>query len=399
MPRQLQQLLVTFVWLSLFLGCAQAGAITINKTEIATDISADGEHCWYDDTRVIVLRRTRPPGGRDLQTEGLYVLDVTKPREVTRLDLTPLSSDVQRDIIGLSCQEQTIVFSRFLPGRQVREFYTMALDRRPERLAELRGAPVSLRGRYLLGSSEKGIRDAGPLQGSFQGKDDCDVRYVRPGFRVLCWDSLEFKNWPLTTWVLSEYQRREMIKVRAEDGGARYIPNPTKPMLDKDGKPVLLYGLYLRDLEGQIVVSLGDDPKFRMRMYGSSITADEQYLYAVCSERTRRTDEMTAVCRYRLDGKSHEWEEVFRIDGLKQFKYGIAMISVSNTGDVYFSQGASRWSIWRFDARSRKFEELTSHSKEYRDENPIVSPNGRWVIFVRSGKEGTKLMLMQGGAR
>jgi hypothetical protein len=316
MPRQLQRLLVTFVWFSLFLGCTQAGAITI-KTEIATGISAEGEHCWYDDTRVIVLRRTRPSGAADFRTEGLYVLDVTKPRDMTRLDLAPLLSDVQREIVSLSCQEQTIVFSRFLPGRQVREFYTMALDRPPERLAELRGAPVSLRGRYLLGSTEKVIHDAGPLQGTFEGRDDCDVRYVRSGFRVLCWDSLEFRNWPLTTWVLSEYQRRETIKVRAENGMAKHIPNPAKPLVGKDGKPVLLYGLYLRDLEGQIVVSLGDDPKFRTRMYGSSITADEQYLYAPCSERTRRTDEMIAVCRYRLDGKPHEWEEVFRIDGQK----------------------------------------------------------------------------------
>jgi hypothetical protein len=374
-----------------------AGACVANSGEITTGIEAfQSQHCWYDNTHVIILLQTRLPDLRD-QTEGLFILDVTKPHELTRLDLAPLSSDVQHELTGLSCQDQSIVFYRFLPGRQIREFYTMALYRPPERLAELRGALVSLRGRYLLGNSAKMISDGGPFQGTFEGNDDCDVRYVRPGFRVICWDSFQYINRPLTRFVLSKYQWQKSIKVRA-DQGTKYVPNPAQPLMGKDGKPIF-DGLYLRDLNGQIVATLSDDPKYRPSVVAPAITPDENYIYAPCHERTRRTEEDIAVCRYRLDGDPHAWEEVFRIDTVKKFKFGIPMISVSNSGDVYFSGATPHLSIWKFEPTTRNLEPLTSPQNYYLDENPSVSPNGRWILFVRSGKDGAKLMLLQGGAR
>lgn len=379
------------------------GGSVASSGEINTSISAEGPYCWYDDTHVIVLQRTRPSHG-DLQTEGLFVLDVMKPHELTRLDLAPLPLDVQREFSGLSCQDQTIVLSRSLPTPQVPELYTMTLSSPPERLAAFRGHSVSLRGHYLLGSNAKVVNDGGPEQGTFEGRDDCDVRFVRPGFRVLCWDPFQFRGWwPLTNWVMAEYLRQETIKSRTEQGTKR-VPNPTPPLLGKDGKPVA-YGVHLRDLTGNIVASLMEDSKYApWAEYGLPITPDEAYVYAACSKGPRPIGLADRVCRYRLDGQPHEWEEVFRFDVAEQLKTGITKISVSDTGDVYFAlygaQAPHDGGIWRFNATSRRIEQLTSSSSQsYQDADPSVSPHGTWAIFVRKGKDGAKFMLLQGGAR
>lgn len=377
-----------------------AGGSVASSGEITTGIEAfRSQHCWYDDTHVIILLRTQPPHG-DTQTEGLFILDVMKPRELTRLDLAPLSLDVQRGIDGLTCQDQTIMFFRHWPTPQVPELYTMRLSSPPERLGQLRGYQGSLRGQYLLASNAKRINDGGPEQGTFLGHDDCDIRYVRPGFRVLCWDAYQFRQWwPLTNWVLAEYGRQESIKVRTEQG-TKHIPNPTKPLLGKDGKPIS-YGLHLHDINGQIVATLSDDPRYRPSVVVPSITPDENYIYAPCSERTRRTDEYLGVCRYRLDGQQHGWEEVFRSDLVERIKSSITKIAVSNSGDVYFYAPASapHGGIWRFDARLRTIDHVVADTATHSHSNPSVSPNGEWLLYVRSGKDGAKFILLQGGAR
>jgi hypothetical protein len=355
----------------------------------------ESQHCWYDDTHVIISQRTRLPG-RD-QTEGLFLLDVTKPRELTRLDLAPLSPDIQRELTGLSCQDQSIVFYRYLPGRQIRETYTMALGTAPERLSELRGDAVSLRGRYLLGNSAKVIRDGGPFQGTFEGNDDCDVRYVRPGFRVLCWDSFQYVNWPLTTFVLSEYRWQESIKVHA-DQGTKIIPNPRVPLMGKDGKPGP-HALHLRDLTGHIVATLTDDPRYAPWLdNGFPVTPDQSFVYATCSERAKPIGLAHIVCRYRLDGQQHNWEEVFRSDLVKQIQSSIVKLSVSNPGDVYFDFPTKthdpNGGIWRFDAKLKAIAHVVADTSTHRYSEPSVSPNGEWLLYVRKGKEGAKFMLL-----
>ena len=278
--------------------------------------------CWVDDTHAVFLEQNSLQlPAEQARPKGLYVLDVTTSTGVQRLDLAPLPASVHEEIGGvLSCQDQTIVFYRIQPGSKVTEHYAMRLGHPPELQVQWQWGKVSLTGRYLLMS-----RPQMPAERSRQGRgdatEDCPVQYMKPGLIVHCWDFFSGNRWPLAKWVLAEYQWEDTLTIRQEDGTVkRNIPNPTQPLLGKDGKP-LLYGLHLRDLTGQIVANLTEDPRYRPRViYGLVITQDEKYVYSPCSEKTRRTDENYGVCRYRLDGQPHEWEEVFRFDALKRPK-------------------------------------------------------------------------------
>jgi len=389
-------------WLAVFFLAILTGEESMARSSegIDTGLASDlGRHCWYDDTHAIVLRRVNTPDRTD-QTVGLYMLDVTKPREARQLDLAPIPPEAQRELVRLSCQDQIVVVSWSLPDRQIRETYTLIPGQAPERLAELRGAEVSLRGHYILGNSARVISDGGAFQGTFEGHDDCNVRYVRPGFRILCWDALQPVNRPLTDWVLSEYRWRESIKIRGEDGRPTHISNPAKPLLGSDGKP-LLYGLHLRDLNGKIVANLNEDPRYGLWVnHGMPIIRNEMYVYASCNERAVPIGLAHIVCRYRLDGQQHAWEEVFRFELVKQLKASITKISVINSGDVYFVMGgigAPKGGIWWFDSKSQKIEQVIADTLFHMHSNPSVSPNGKWLLYVRSGKDGAKLMLLSIG--
>lgn len=355
--------------------------------------------CWVDDTYVVFLQQNKMNlPGEQARPKGLYLFNVTQPTGVKRLDLAPLPASIHEEIGGVSCQDQTIVFYRYDTDSQTTENYAMRLGSSPELITKGRGWQVSVRGHYLLSS-----RPAVPAEDTQSGRKDrqeeCAVSYLKSGFTVNCWDLFLGLRWPLTKWVLAEYRWEDTMTVRTEGGTRKQkIPNPTTPMLGKDGKP-LLYGLHLRDLTGQIVATLWPDSKYRPLIEELMITSDEKYLYAPCSERTRRTDDKLGVCRYRLDGQPHEWEELFRSDLVERIKSGITKISVTNTGDVYFHvpAGSPHGGIWRFDAESNKIEQLITDTESHLHKEPSVSPNGKWVTFVRTGKDGAKLMVLKGG--
>jgi hypothetical protein len=108
------------------------------------------------------------------------------------------------------------------------------------------------------------------------------------------------------------------------------------------------------------------------------------------------------MCRYRIDGQPHEWEEVFRFNDLVRLKRTISEPTLTNAGDVYFSIGIgsdAKFGIWWFDATSKKIEQLIANTEFHLYEHPRVSPNGKWVAFVRKGKDGAKLMLLPRSAK
>lgn len=358
--------------------------------------------CWVDDTHVVFLQANRMNLPAELaRPKGLYLLSVTKPTSVQRLDLAPLPASIHEEIGGVSCQDQTIMFYRFDPSSQTTEIYAMRLGSPPELITKGQGWQVSVTGRYLL-SSRPAFPAADTQFGRKDHREECAVSYLKADFTVLCWDFFSGKRWPLTKWVLADYQWEDTLTIRQKDGTVkRNIPNPTTPVLGKDGKP-LLYGLHLRDLSGKIVATLSEDPKYRAHAVELLIRPDEAYVYAPCSERTRRTDDFLGVCRYPIDGQPHEWEEVFRFEDLIRFKESLAQPTVTNAGDVYFTVGGNvdpNDGIYWFDAKSKTVEQLIANVDLHRNEHPRVSPNGKWLLYVRSGKDGAQLMLLQGGAR
>jgi len=60
------------------------------------------------------------------------------------------------------------------------------------------------------------------------------------------------------------------------DGSKKVIPNPAKSLTTKDGTPIP-YALHLRDLTGQIVATLTDNPKYRPKtVYGEVLILVER---------------------------------------------------------------------------------------------------------------------------
>ena len=381
---------------------AGAGMAESNQ---ATYTGIDWAHqplCWVDDTQVVFLQQNKMNlPAEQARPKGLYLFDVTQPAGLHRLDLAPLPASIHEEIGGVECQNQTIVFYRYDPGSQTTENYAMRLGNPPELITKGQGWQVSIAGQYLLSS-----RPAVPADDTHSArkdhKEECAMSYLKAGFIVHCWDFFLGRRWPLAKWVLADYRWEDTLTIREEGGKVkRNIPNPTTPLLGKDGKP-LLYGLHLRDLTGKILANLNDDPKYAPWVdYGLPMTPDESYVYAACSERANPIGLAHIVCRYRLDGQQHDWEEVFRSDLVKQLKASIVKLSVPQSGDVYFQVSAkgSNGGIWRFDMRSRSINQVLADTATHLYSKPRVSPNSRWLLYVRSGQDGAKLMLLPRGAR
>ena len=348
-------------------------------------------YCWYDDERLIFLlgQYSRSSGGM-FQSGGLYYLDIRKPTEHHRIDLSPLSESEQKTLNNVYCKDETILFSlgsSSLAHPDRRRAYSLKLGERPELIAEMRGLAnplqsVHLKAKYILGNSRRIVQE-GPLKGAFEGHDDCSVAYVKPGFKVLCWDTWLKAHWPLSKFVIAEYRWEDRIKVKGEDGKKKYVPNPEKSIIPSDGKSV--YGLFLRDLNNQVIVNLHDDPTY-VGFGDIKTSADERFAYATCRYRRLEREAANWVCRYLLDGKKQRWEEVLSLRDQEVGSFIIHGISVSPNSDIYFlvqEIGKNISSIWKYSTQAKKISRVTQPPRHRKDEKPEVSPDGTKVAFIR----------------
>ncbi|MGN2393207.1 hypothetical protein [Pelomicrobium sp. G1] len=389
----------------LAVGCRDIGAGERDYTVINTGIQGSG--CWYDNERFVVLQGRQAPGTPRFEAQGIFYFDATKPNSLTRIDLSPLPSELQSTIVRIDCGEKTILFnvSGSIPSDpSVTRLYALRLGEAPELIAEMRGLyppskAVSLRGRYVVGNSRKMSR------GIFEGHDDCSPFYLKQDFRALCWNTYGRNLWPLSKFVLAEYRWEETIQVKGEDDQPKTIKNPEAPLLGRDGKP-LRYALVLYDLEHQVLTNLTDDPGyagFGAGVGALAITPDESYAYGVCVKKPiahgRGWD---SVCRYRLDGKRNQVEEVFTIDPDKKFKVVVIhRVAVDSRGNVYVAVTGAKPidGVLRFHSETQKIERLTVLPRS--GESRLgVSPDGRWLAFTALDQGASKLFLMrieQGG--
>ena len=67
-----------------------------NYEIINTGIKGGG--CWYDDTHFIVIKGQQSAPGQEFEAEGLYYLDPSKPKDLRRIDLSPIEPSLQRHI-------------------------------------------------------------------------------------------------------------------------------------------------------------------------------------------------------------------------------------------------------------------------------------------------------------
>jgi hypothetical protein len=359
-------------------------------TIINTGIKAGG--CWYDDSHFVIVKGTQSAPGQDFEVEGLYYLDPAKPRDLKPIPLSPLGLNDQKKLWMMNCQEGNIVFH--VPGAKKgsSRLYRLRIGEEPDLIVEMRAPHVSLTGQYVLGNSHKAVMDGGPLQGVFEGNDDCLLSYAKPGFKTLCWDWWLVMSHALPQFVFSEYLWKESIKVKEPNGQAKWVPNPEPPLRLPDGRK-LKQGYLLRDLENHIIQEIPTKQGL-YQLINVSFKVDSlgDYLYSVCFKAGDHGDKHYTVggriCRFRIDGRNQTWEEVVSVQQSPKDPFSLHNLDVNAQGDIVMIERGHRpaISLWRYTAQSKSVEKLTYVISPDVLGAPQVSPNGRWVSAVRDSQ-------------
>lgn len=352
---------------------------------INTGINGGG--CWYDDSHFIVIKGHQPAPGQDFVMEGLYYFDPNHPRDLKRIDLSPIEPTTQRSIRDVSCQDETILFFIKAPDRKTSRLYGLKLGQQPELIADMRWAKssvVSLKGQYVLGNKltvDKGV---------WQEQTDCDVKFLKPGFRALCWPRDTIGLWVSPQFVLHKYLWMESILMREQDGTKKRILNPVPPLKLPDGTEIK-QGYLLRDLENRIVreIPMKRDP---YQVIDFQLDSHGVYLYGVCHKvgdhGDRHYTQGGRICRVLLDGSNRNWEEVVSIQKSPKDPFSLHELDVNAQGDVVMIERGHRLgaSIWKYGAQSKQVDKLVHVSFPGEIGAPRVSPSGKWVSAIRNSQ-------------
>lgn len=353
---------------------------------INTGIKGGG--CWYDDSHFIVVKGQQPAPGQEFEVEGLYYLDPNQPKDLKRIDLSPLEPILQRHIRDVTCEGDTILFNVMAPHRKTSRLYGVKIGQQPELIADLRWAKpsaVSLKGQYVVGNKltvDKGV---------WEEQSDCDVRFVKPGFSVLCWPRDTIGQWVTPQFVINEYLWREFILVKTPDGKRERVRNPAPPLKLAD-ETELKQGYLLRDLENRDVqvIPTKQEP-FQILAVSFKSAPSGRYLYSVCYKVGDHGDRFYTqggrICRYLLDGSNRSWEEVVSVQASPNDPFGLHQLDVNAQGDVVMIERGHRLlaTLWMYHAQNRTVEKILQ--VRFPDElgGPRVSPDGHWVIVSQQG--------------
>jgi hypothetical protein len=279
-----------------------------------------GGGCWYDDTHFIVVKGQEPAPGHEFKMEGLYSLDPNKPKDLKRIDLSPLEPSLQKHIRDVTCQDQTVLFYLRAGQSGLQQLYGLKIGSQPELIAEMRGGSVSLVGQYVVGKFRRPgqIEEQGSQGiGIYEAHPDCGMKYVKPGFKTLCLDTWMESGRNASHFRVVEYIWYETILVRDGNGQEKRVPNPEPPLKLADGTE-LKHGYLLRDLDDRMVQQIKmEQPPYQIYRIPLKLDPRGEYLYANCSKAGDHVNKPLTVggrvCRYRLDGTNHAWEEVFAV--------------------------------------------------------------------------------------
>lgn len=360
---------------------------------INTGIKGGG--CWYDDSHFIIVKGQQPAPGQEFEMEGLYYLDPNRPKDLVRIDLSPLEPSQQKQIRDVSCQEETVLFHILTTDRTRNQLYTMKLGRPPILLAEKpRGfvipRAVNVRNQYVLGFSsvlkERGLeRSATPEE----AKTDCPFTYLRSPYRVVC---LRHNRGTKQTWLvdnkwLTQYIWDETIRV-GQEGAYKWVPNPESPLKRADGSE-LKQAYLLRDLENRIVQEI---PMKQVPYQVVDFQPDPRgmYLYGVCYKTGDHGERHLTVggriCRFRLDGESTKWEEVVAVQQSPDNVVGLHQLQADERGDLVALQfGRGVRSIWKYTATTHRVDKVRHVPSKDNLGGIRLSPTGRWMSFSEQG--------------
>lgn len=353
---------------------------------INTGIKGGG--CWYDDNHFIVVKGQQPAPGREFEVEGLYYLNLNKPKNLVRIDLSPLEPSQQKQIRDVSCQEEAVLFDVMAPDRKTTRLYGLKIGQQPELLADLRWAKpagISLKGQYVLGNKltvDKGV---------WEEHADCNVKAMKPGLKALCWPRDTIGQWVTPKFVVHEYLWRESVLVRDQHGNRERILNPMLPLKLTDGIE-LKQGYLLRDLENRIVQEIPTKQGlYRIDAISFKPSPGGTYLYARCSKTGDYDSSKTffgRVCRFKLGSNDKHWEEVFTAQKQPNERASLYDLDVNDAGDVVVIRRENRVSptLWKYTAQRANVEQLPTPPLSQEIGAAQLSPDGQTISYVNLGQ-------------
>lgn len=378
--------------LVLWAGLMWGGDLSWAKNDyeiINTGIKGGG--CWLDDSHFVVQKHVQRQGAQGFDLEGLYFLDPSRPTDLKSISLAPLEPSVQKQLWQVSCQDGKIVFLVHGTKNGSSRLYSLKIGGVPELIVEMRVPKVNLRGQYVLGNSHRAVMDSGPLQGVFEGNDDCLLADAKPGFKVLCWDWWLVVPQALPQFVFSQYRREDSIKVKEPNGQAKWVQNPEPPLKRADGTEVKL-GYFLRDLENRIVreIPVKEGP-YKVDPMSFRTSPGGGYLYALCSKADDYNPPVTffgRVCRFKLVESDAHWEEVLSIQKEPNEQASLDNLDVNDQGDVVVMRRAKRASptLWKYTVRGEHGEQLPVSQLSQEVGAVQLAPDGRTISYVDKGQ-------------
>lgn len=349
---------------------------------INTGIKGGG--CWYDDSHFIVVQGQQLAPGQEFEVEGLYYLDPNRPKDLKRIDLSPLEPSQQRQIRDVTCQEETILFDVMAPDRKTTRLYSLKIGKQPELLADLRWAKpagISLKGQYVVGNKltvDKGVWEEHP---------DCDVRSIKPGLRVLCWPRRTIGQWLTPQFVLSEYIWDSTVRARSHDGVYKWVPNPEPPLKLPDGTE-LKQGYLLRDLENRIVQEIPTKQGlYKVDAISFKPNPGGTYFYARCSKEGDYDPPKTffgRICRLKLASIKREWEETFNTQKAPNELASLYAMDLNDEGDVVVVRRAN-WAsptLWKYSEYPANVTQLPVPPLSQEVGAVHLAPDGRTISYV-----------------
>ena len=298
---------------------------------------------------------------------------------------TPLSISVKQ------CEKNTFIFFGGGAGGGKYGLYRMPLNGRAELLAVPKDHSLGGIESHNVSLNGKIIVEPMPRKASgdtYIADPEC-TSYVHPDFTLLCLDIRNSQVIALSRFVITSYLWQDRVPIRSIDGKSPEVQvrNPQPPLMDDAGKPII-YAVFLRDLHGKIIARIDRDSAHLTGMPHYAASLDESYLYSPCAIRKQSSREVIVdrVCRYRLDGSSHEWEEIFSFDLVDKLKSEIQYLSVDLKGNIYFSLGGvsgKDGGIWKFDAANKKIVHVVIGVDAKFDHRPLISPDGKKLAFDR----------------
>ncbi|MBC3909592.1 TolB-like translocation protein [Undibacterium umbellatum] len=377
-------------------GCKDKPAAPSVSTAVSADDSykvspspfARAAYSWCDATHLAITVKS---SDETQALRNLY-LDLAHPDQAQPIEFSDEQGKKPRFSVA-DCRDNKLLIAAESTGKYPGphyqdDLYLMPLGKPAQLLMVAKDSPatrVSLSGKYLLASMPR------TLDGNGYKLDPQCTRFASTEFKTLCWDVKDNDILALSRFVIQKYLWQDRVSVRVPGAGFKDVPNTKPAMQAEAGKPAIENAILLKDLNNKLIARLDDDPQFETYWMTSYTTnPDESMLYAACKRKGKSafTTDFDKVCRYRLDGAVHAWEEVFSFPLSDQIKKGIQEISIDAGGNVYFSMPGSsgkEGGIWKFDVAKSRVIQIVPGEANQSDGKPSISADGKTLVFEREG--------------